>query len=124
METTAAMTLAPHAHRPSPRPYSSDEVRTLKNISRRPKEHWRPALKQFVINYPERDYNSAYNKVYRIAGGMEAPAKRAVKKKIANKPKSSQRHPMKRGELAVSQKELRFPYKSIRIENGEVVISI
>lgn len=127
--------------------YSDEEIRLLHNIAKSDRSTWSEKIQALVPTMPGRSYIRLYQKIHSEAqkfGNMPDPKKSAATKKghkvklakkyekvgsvknVNNAPvlKSSKVHPMKSGNVKVSQKEIRFPYKNIRIENGEVVISI
>lgn len=110
--------------------YSDTDEAELKSIAKKPRNNWKPYIDQFVALHPDREYTSVYAKVNSIAkrvgnlppgnGGRSGKVKKNHYVK-----KGSKKHPMKNAPiLAVSEKELRFPFKSVRLENGEVIISI
>lgn len=123
--------------------YSTVEEATLKVIARKPRGNWNDDIKQFVELNPGRTLPAVYAKVNDLAytmGNIPENKKisrkgkhllkyggykqQTVVRKSAPTKRASKINPLKGGDLLVSNKEIRFPYKSIRLENGEVVISI
>lgn len=122
--------------------YSEQDNQLLKAISETPNSTWRAQILSWIEKYaPMRSYQAVFAKVwsYTEAGAKSRKRsnKRAKNLKVKNegqktaplvavKKNAIRKHhsPHSAAQtMQVSQKELRFAYKSIRIENHEVVIS-
>lgn len=122
--------------------YTPEEERVLLEIANKPRNEWRPYLDKFMAS-TDRTYPAVWAKVndlsYTVGNGPKGAKSKRGKSlaksgyKAKNLPmvtknppvrRSSKIHPMKGGEMLVSTKEIRFPFRSIRLEAGEVIISI
>jgi hypothetical protein len=131
--------------------YTDEEVKELTKIAKEDRSNWNPLIEEFCRK-SRRTYAGVYYKLGTIAleVGNVAPTRsrrqKAVREgiknsKIRNKgrrpkkkasgevikyvSKGSNMHPMKSSRtLAVTPNEIRFPYTRIRLEGGEVIISI
>jgi hypothetical protein len=124
--------------------YTEEENTLFRNIAKSPRNTWREKIDELVPTMPGKNRDTIYQKVHFEAqklGNVPDTKKSAISKKGAATKKvkkatvvkhstsypvlkSSKVHPMKGGSVKVSPTEIRFPYKGIRLENGEVIISI
>lgn len=127
-------------------PYDKAELRFLNRIVKKQLAgaQLSKELDKFVKKFPHRTKLAAHNKYFDcrdIAAGKPTRNEKYESKlkgqgkttgwggtrvkgvSKVQKKKTEARHPVKKGHLAVSHNEIRFAYKGIRIEDGEVVIT-
>lgn len=103
--------------------YTSEEVKALTEVSKQPKEQWNAAIKAYISkSNTTRSIECLWQKTYAIAAGGKRPYATAKKNRSLlvseNIPNIAPR------EIVATRKEIRFPYKSIKLEEGHVVISL
>lgn len=115
--------------------YNAEEIKVITNIAAMPKDEQPAAIKD-LAKLAGRSYASVWAKMWSLRNpeNVTAIRKRSYNKKkkvevpatTAKKTTVRKFHtPADNGTtMQVSQKELRFPIKGIRFENGEVVVTL
>ncbi len=124
--------------------YSAKEGAELMEIAKKDRATWKSYIES-IASTSSRTYPALWAKVNELSytvgnGPLKSKSKKGkelskvgyktknlpvvTKTKTLQVQRSSKIHPIKGGQMLVSTKEIRFPFKSIRLEAGEVIISI
>lgn len=107
-----------------PMPYSDKETAEAQRIAALDRDEWYDAItKSLSTHFPNRRYGTVWQKVHSYARGFKK------RKKVEHKKRKGNQRQIPGTQLAVSQNELRFEVKGMRVEatqsgNLEFVVSI